>query len=101
MTRDIQKVGVYKVDSQPGDGTRYHFIIRQDGDFMWIYGDEDSSIRYPKYLRRSQIENIDTADMNPELLTYAERSECNPWTLAECIRAINIMTGGYAAEITR
>ncbi len=101
--RRVQRVEMFRIDSQPGDATRYRFLVRRDYSLFWFYSDEDTSIKYPTYLKLDEIKDIDTSMTDEEstkrIDAIATWNECNPWTIAECIRAVIAIRGGEPAEI--
>ena len=73
-----------EIISEPGDATRYHYIVAQDYDDFYFmpYG---SFIKYPQNLNYFDIKDLTDEKYINEM---AEEKNCNPWTLKECIRTV-------------
>ena len=97
MKKHIDRVrdDIWIVDSEPGDGTRYRYIIYYDGfhDFSVMpYG--ETQIKYPQKLNYWDIHKLEDLSINdvgfskPDslLVKMAKEKDCNPFTLFECIR---------------
>ncbi len=86
--RTVTAPQIYKVEAEPGDGTRYQYIMRKHDNYIWFYSDEASTITYPKFLFWNQIRSM---DMGQGLNELARHLEVNPWTLTECINSARDM----------
>lgn len=90
--KDVKEInsGLFCIISEPGDATRYHYIMYADYNdysFMPIR----NSFRYPQRLNWYDVKNL-VSDVNgkfsQEMFDIAEKENCNPYTLSECIRSI-------------
>jgi len=85
------------VESQPGDGTRYGFtLLYDDRNDGWYIGPYKSELKYPMFISRFDVDNVSKG----VVVAIASQYECNPWTAAECMRAIKAIQGddGFSIE---
>lgn len=88
--RMMRKTEIMVVDSQPGDGTRYGFTITYcPWDDGWYIGPYKSELNYPKFISLFDVDNVSKG----VVVAIASKYESNPWTAAECFRAIKAMLG--------
>lgn len=81
---------LYHVVSEPGDGTRYDFIVlRQYDDFTFMPC--ESTFRYPQ---RINFYNIPDSVLTSDFAEIAKKEQCNPHTLVECCKVANIIHKG-------
>jgi negative regulator of sigma E activity len=76
--------GVYLVESEPGDGTRYSYFVYMDFD-EFLFMPFRSTFRFPQRLNYFDVQNITDNDG----IKIADKENCNPYTLMECIRTMN------------
>lgn len=78
----------YIVDSQPGDGTHYSFVLTRSKEWgCWFVGPFESNMPYP-----AKVEDWYVADTRQKDVTsIAAEYKCNPWTVAEVFRAIKTL----------
>ena len=92
-TNEINELmeNIWHVISEPGDCTRYDYIIIRDFD-MYNIAPFRSTFRFPQRLDYWDIKAIheikDAAEKSSMLAEMADKEHCNPCTLAECIRTI-------------
>lgn len=86
--------GTYKVFSQPGDATRYDYIVYRDGDDFRFMGRE-SDFRFPPVINWWRIKDIDTSNVREvgEVVELAN-GICNPFTYMECVRTMKEIVEG-------
>lgn len=69
--------------SEPGDGTRYDYIMLDIYD-EYVFAPFRSTFRFPQRLNYWEIKNAD----EEKIISIADKENCNPYTVKECIRAI-------------
>lgn len=75
------------VISEPGDATRYDYIIHMDGPYQCTFAPARSTFPYPR--RMDKAEAVELADINSEYnKVYSEKNRCNRHTTMECARAV-------------
>jgi len=77
-----KKINLYQVFSEPGDATRYEYLVLEKyDDFFFIpFG---KSFPYPQH-----INYWDVKDWNGSSNLLDHGYDCNSYTLAECIRTV-------------
>ena len=84
MKKQVTTKEVSRIVSEPGDATRYDYYMAQDYyDFTFMPC--KSTFRFPQRLNYYHVQDL----TEEELVEMAEKHNCNPWTLKECIRSIN------------
>lgn len=85
---------LYLVISEPGDATRYDYIVHNGGD-DFHFMPRGNNFRYPQTLNYWDVKDI--TDMNNiKLHVLAKEHGVNAFTLMECIRTIKeIMDDKY------
>ena len=78
---DQTNLKVWYIESEPGDCTRYSYIVLRDFD-EFLFMPYHSTFTFPQRINRFMIENEDYVK------ELAERYNCNPCTVQECIRTI-------------
>lgn len=78
-----EDIKIYHIVSEPGDGTRYDYImIIHDNEYLFVSYEND--FRYPQ-----RLNYYDVVDLSEEeMFALANQKICNFYTLAECIRSI-------------
>lgn len=84
--RIINNAKVNHIVSEPGDGTRYDYFIMKDGPDNYIFAPCGSTFRFPQ--RINYYEGVNARNDDSEIVRIAEREQCNPWTVKECISAM-------------
>jgi len=74
------------VISEPGDGTRYDFIVGNDGPDRYCFMPHRSTFRFPQKINYYDVCNIE--EINDTILEFAKNDNCNPHTVLECVRII-------------
>lgn len=86
MNRNIQPINGSIIESQPGDGTRYGFTLTHSKEWeSWFIGPFQSDLKYPCTITQFELDYIS----QEQVFDIAKRFECNPWTVAEVVRAIH------------
>lgn len=84
MIEKVEKKEVVSVESEPGDGTHYSFIMWADKiNHVVYFRGVNSTFNFPNYIPYCdivEINKLDTIDKQPAY-------DCNPWTAKECARA--------------
>ena len=83
---DELREGVFAIDSEPGDATKYEYIMVLDGDTLNACA-LSGRIRYPPTLDFFEVEEL--GDI--ELVAMAKKIQVNPFTLIEVIRSWKIL----------
>ena len=93
MKREIKKVApnIYRVRSEPGDATRYDYLIYRDGPNEYTFAPTRSTFNFPQRMHIFAAANI----LESEQPVYSEAAQmitkefnANPFTVTECARAI-------------
>jgi len=80
-------MSVWKVISEPGDGTRYEYLVVGDGFLFQIIG--TGHIKYPDAIYITDVIkflpeiNYESRTLMPGIVSFAKAYDCNPWTMAE------------------
>jgi hypothetical protein len=96
MKRMVETVA-YRVVSEPGDCTRYDYLVFRKGWDFYFVGIE-SKFPFTAVMNCWEIEHADKQD----IVSIAERYDCNACTVMECMRTIKeIMKkeGDYELEL--
>jgi hypothetical protein len=81
---------LYHVVSEPGDGTRYDFVVlRQYDDFTFMPC--KSTFRYPQ---RINFYDIPDSVLTSDFAEIAKKEQCNPHTVVECCKVAKIIHKG-------
>lgn len=90
---------IFQVVSEPGDATRYEYLVFRDGPEEYTFCPTKSTFNYPQrlnkwlpYLKVSSKESID------KLLDLSSKFNCNPNTVLECLRTIEQIDEDYSYE---
>lgn len=88
--REITKMAVARVISEPGDCTRYDYLVMKFGD-DYMFMPYDSTFTFPQRLNKWEVSDIETIEEAEAftLQTAARHSRVNPHTMLECINYIN------------
>jgi len=78
---------LYHILSEPGDMTRYSYIVLQSGNDYKFMPDE-SRFRFPQRLNYFKHKDLIHSDNFLSLLSEADMNLCNPHTLKECIKTM-------------
>lgn len=81
--RIINYKSVIHVISEPGDMTRYDYHVMNDGPDNFIFAPNGSTFRFPQ--RINYYEGVNALNDPEQLKEIAERENCNPCTVIECI----------------
>jgi predicted transcriptional regulator len=81
---------IYHVTSEPGDGTRYEYFAYRDGPDELCIMPANSPMRYPQRLNYYEYLELDAKSITNE----ANKQNCNPYTLLECIRTMKELHSG-------
>ena len=75
---------VFHVVSEPGDMTRYDYIVAALGPDEFVFMPYENTFPYPQRLYYWEVKGI----ADDVLIEKAKSFGVNPWTLKECIRII-------------
>lgn len=83
-TKQGKDVIIFHVISEPGDMTRYDFVVMK-WTHEYVFMPLGSTFRFPQKLNvfRKYTESL--------IYDIADRNRCNPCTVKECIRVMNII----------
>lgn len=90
MRRCTEEDEVYFIDSQPGDCTRYMYLVYRDGPDNFCFTPTRSTFTFPQRLNYWDIHGLDSE----ALVRKADNLGCNPWTLRECLRTMEELKNG-------
>lgn len=72
---------VLHIISEPGDGTRYDYLVYRDGPAEFCFMPARSTFRFPQRLNYWK-------DKDYDVNLLAVEHNCNPHTIIECIRVM-------------
>lgn len=81
--KTMERADAIRVISEPGDATRYDYVVLRPSPDEFIFSPFGNTFNYPDRLNYFDIERIDTVD---ECMNIAYKFRCNPHTVLECIR---------------
>jgi len=94
----IQEFDIWVVISEPGDGTKYEYLVYYNG-YEFFFMNRVDSFSYPKVIKNYAIERA--GDVSVHAVQYGKTSQAfkqlqradgaNPFTVAECIRTAREM----------
>ena len=87
--------GLYTIQSEPGDCTRYDYFCIKYHD-VYLFAPRNNSFRYPQkinyFTAKAVIEVENCIDLDSSLHTLlsslSNKENCNPCTYIECCRTI-------------
>ena len=68
--------------SEPGDGTRYDYLVYRDGPNEFCFMPARSTFKFPQRLNFYEVQSAKESAIH----LLAVEHNCNPWTIVECIR---------------
>ena len=80
---EVTTMIVIHVISEPGDATRYDYLVNVTGD-DYSFAPVGSVFRFPQCLNYWAVRDATFDDM----IAIAKEQNCNPYTVKECIRFI-------------
>ena len=91
--RHITRINVFHIVSEPGDMTRYDYMINQNGPDDFTIAPVESTFAFPQRLDYHVAKNILDSDVKA-LWKKAEEMKVNPYTLKEvCGTIVEIKEG--------
>ena len=81
--KEIKEFTCLHIISEPGDATRYDYIIIKNGD-NYLFVPYDNEFRYPSQINKFSAINADEEGIR----NIADYYKCNYYTVKECIRTI-------------
>ena len=90
----------FVIVSEPGDRTRYEYMVYRDGPDEFCFMPMKSTIRFPQRLNYYSVDNLpkNATELNEEdtpgriaITELAKEEDCNVYTLMECIRTVKIL----------
>jgi len=81
----------FQIESEPGDATRYSYFVHRDGPDEFCFMPKRSTFRFPQRLNYWDVKDISEEN----LMELAKKENCNPHTLAECIRTVKEFKKDY------
>lgn len=90
MKRDIFNIAVNRIISEPGDMTRYDYIIVNLGNGEFSIAPYGSTFKFPQRLSYYDIQDIESVN---DCIEYIKNDidnfvGVNPYTLFECVSCI-------------
>ena len=86
--KEIEETTVYHIISEPGDATRYDYLVYRDGPDEFTFAPCRSRFRYPQWLNYWDVHDMSDDEVTERTADMAKELDCNPYTLLECIRTI-------------
>lgn len=88
--KEITFIEAMRVVSEPGDATRYEYVVIHDVDEFYFCSAR-GHIPYPRAINYYNVRNAST----DRIIELAAEQQVNPYTYAECARTvIEIMENG-------
>lgn len=85
--KTISDVTAKHIISEPGDATRYDYIVAVAGPDEFVFAGYNNTFAYPTRINYWDVRTV--TDVHDEVVTrLAEKYQCNPWTVMECIRTV-------------
>jgi hypothetical protein len=86
--KEIREATVYHITSEPGDMTRYDYLVYRDGPDDFTFAPCRNIFRYPQRLNYWVVRNMSNDEVTEKTKEMASELGCNPYTLLECIRTV-------------
>lgn len=88
--REITEITINRVISEPGDLTRYDYLVTKFGD-EYMFMPHGSTFSFPQRLDKWLISDIKTIEEVEIFIkeTALKHKHVNPYTMLECINYIN------------
>jgi hypothetical protein len=98
--KDVKYIGsgLYHIFSEPGDATRYDYIVLKMND-DYCFMPRKSVFRFPQRLNYWGVKNGLDPNNAQEIVELAELNHCNFYTLMECIRTVIELHEEYTLRI--
>lgn len=85
--RHITKINVFHIISEPGDLTRYDYLVHQDGPDDFTIAPAGGTLKYPQ--RLNYLDAVKILEENDEDLKFnAAWDGINPYTLKDVCRTV-------------
>lgn len=78
----FESLPMIHIISEPGDGTRYDYLVFRDGPDEFCFMPARSTFKFPQRLNFYEVQSAKESAIH---LLVVEHN-CNPWTILECIR---------------
>jgi len=103
MMRDIKKVTdeFYKVTSEPGDATRYEYLVYRESKDDFTFAPTGSTFLFPQRMNIKDVAEGKAAANSAAVKSIAKRYHCNSCTVLECYKAIKEIYGYSYMEAKR
>jgi len=91
--RQVDYVELVHVVSEPGDLTRYDYIVFRDGPDEFTFMPARSTFKFPQRINKwdDAVTEEDEAKRRDAIEKIAREYGCNPFTVIECISSIKHM----------
>ena len=97
--RKIERADAFRIISEPGDMTRYDFIIIPITDSYYKIAPYRSTFAFPKEFDYHQIQHIgyleDAIKFMEDHKDHENFKNVNPNTLLECVRSIRLIRSDH------
>jgi hypothetical protein len=87
--KNIYNNGLFYVESEPGDMTRYSYFVYRDGPDVFRFMPCKNDFPYPQTINYWDIEQ----QKDGKYLTGKNNENVNPWTIRECVSTILFLRG--------
>lgn len=103
--RKILRSNTFRVISEPGDMTRYDFLVTPVSPSVYKIQAHKSTFTFPKFVDLNIIGQLDTVEKCAEFLEHNNDlnnfKKVNPHTLLECIKSVRKIRFEYEGEAIR
>lgn len=90
--KEIEQVSttISIITSEPGDMTRYNYLVHKDGYDEFTFAPTTTTFRFPQRLNYWDVKDLldSSTDSEHRMNEIIEKENCNPYTLRECIRTV-------------
>lgn len=84
---------IFHVTSEPGDATRYDYFGYIAGNSNFNFMPCDNTFKYPQQINYYNVADLNLVDDKATLILMARETNCNIFTLLECIRTVKELSG--------
>ena len=86
---------IFQVVSEPGDSTRYEYLVYRDGPDEFTFAPTGNQFNYPQRLNKWLVDLPTDETGEDTLMEIANRFNCNPHTVLECLRTVKQLEEEY------
>lgn len=85
--KEIKSIKALHIVSEPGDATRYSYMVTKDGPDIYCFSPLDNDFNYPQKINKWEV--LEAKEITePIVVYYSDKYNCNVYTVMECIRTV-------------